>query len=211
MVSEYPALGVIPATGSVPLPTRTYTSFSSAAIETGISRYKQTVPSHAMLFARVLFEHLSLKLTRIYLIWEESCAAMTNLLSPMLLQLLSTLPSHCVHRERYAHAIFVHTHIQHQHCQAGYSMCPTLSCFRLSVCRCVHMSLTAHCVVKHNSLLCRCPCGALAIDDISVLCSAGCMLAFTLCMMSQMDALSATRFECFHSVQYMIKSHTSSL
>lgn len=38
MVSEYPALGVIPANGSVPLPSRTYTSFSSAAIETGISR-----------------------------------------------------------------------------------------------------------------------------------------------------------------------------
>ena len=77
MVSEYPALGVIPANGSVPLPSRTYTSFSSAAIETGISRYKQTVPSHVMLFAPVLFEHLSLKLTRIYLIWEESCAVMT--------------------------------------------------------------------------------------------------------------------------------------
>ena len=38
MVSEYPALGVYPVNGSVPLPSRTYTSFSSAAIETGISR-----------------------------------------------------------------------------------------------------------------------------------------------------------------------------
>ena len=38
MVSEYPALGVYPANGTTPLPSRNYTSFSSAAMETGISR-----------------------------------------------------------------------------------------------------------------------------------------------------------------------------
>jgi hypothetical protein len=38
MVSEYPALGVYPANGTTPLPSRNYTSFSSAAMETGMSR-----------------------------------------------------------------------------------------------------------------------------------------------------------------------------
>lgn len=38
MVSEYPALGVYPLNGTTPLPSRNYTSFSSAAMETGMSR-----------------------------------------------------------------------------------------------------------------------------------------------------------------------------
>lgn len=39
ITSEYPALGVYPPPGSKPLPARTYTSFSAAAIDTSNSRY----------------------------------------------------------------------------------------------------------------------------------------------------------------------------
>lgn len=38
ITSEYPALGVYPPTNSTPLPPRTYTSFSAAAIDTGNAR-----------------------------------------------------------------------------------------------------------------------------------------------------------------------------
>lgn len=39
ITSEYPALGVYPPADSMPLPPRTYNSFSAAAIDTGMARY----------------------------------------------------------------------------------------------------------------------------------------------------------------------------
>lgn len=54
ITSEYPALGVYPPPGSKPLPARTYTSFSAAAIDTGNSRCAVLSMSWALMLGTYL-------------------------------------------------------------------------------------------------------------------------------------------------------------